>query len=45
MFQQSSEHIQVPLGIWQLDQIAHYLDMNYYVNFLERLGSNGFQLK
>ena len=23
---------------------AHYLEMNYYVNFLGRLGSNGFQL-
>ena len=24
---------------------THHLGMNYYVNFLGRLGSNGFQLK
>ena len=29
-----------------LDQsIAHHLGISYYVNFLGRLGSNGFQLK
>ena len=25
--------------------LSHHLGIRYYVNFLERLGSNGFQLK
>jgi hypothetical protein len=25
--------------------LPHHLGMNYYVNFLGHLGSNGFQLK
>jgi hypothetical protein len=28
-----------------LQDHAHHLGMNYYVNFLGRLGSNGFQKK
>ena len=28
-----------------LSSIPHHLGMNYYVNFLGRLSSNGFQLK
>ena len=31
-----------PLGVVEK---AHHLEINYYVNFLGRLGSNGFQLK
>ena len=35
--------------LFQMREIAfiptHHLGINYYVNFLERLGSNGFQLK
>ena len=27
------------------DYTSHHLEMNYYVNFLGRLGSNRFQLK
>ena len=33
------------LPLTRLARCAHYLGMNYYVNFLGRLGSNGFHLR
>ena len=34
----------IPFWVVSVFFIAHQLEMNYYVNFLGHLGSNGFQL-
>ena len=41
----SFKNLEQPKSVEAARRAAHHLEISYYVNFLGRLGSNGFQLK